>query len=165
MTPKVFRPVELLKQLNDADVRYVIVGALALGTWGFVRGTDDLDVVPDPTRDNLERLQRVLESLDGRVVIGDQVLAASAIATFLRAGDRTLVRTSLGEIDVLQGLPQIPRYGDLASSAVDVEIEGVQAKVCSLADLRAMKRASGRGQDRLDLEALEIAHPEDSQSE
>lgn len=165
MTPKVFRPVELLKQLNAAEVRYVLVGGLALGAWGYVRGTDDLDVVPDPSADNLDRLRQALEDLDGRVLVGDQVLATSAIATFLRAGDRTLVRTSLGEVDVLQGLPQIPSYEDLTSTAADVEIEGVSVKVCSLADLRAMKRASARGQDRVDLEALEIAHPEDPQDE
>lgn len=64
-------------------------------------------------------------------------------------------------MDVLQGLPQIPRYEVLVPNAMDAEYEGVQIRVCSLADLRAMKRAAARGQDRLDLEALEIAHPED----
>ena len=103
----------------------------------------------------------MLEELDGRVVVGEGVLKPSAIKTFLRAGDKTLVRTSLGEVDVLQGLPQIPRYDVLAPRATDTELEGIQVKVCSLEDLRAMKRAADRPLDRLDLEALEIAHPED----
>lgn len=58
-----------------------------------MRGTDDLDIVPDPSADNLKRLTEVLEDLDGRVV-GDRVLTSSAIKTFLRTGDKTLVRTS-----------------------------------------------------------------------
>ncbi len=162
MTTPVFRPLALLERLNESGVRYVVVGGLAVGAWGHVRGTDDLDIVPDPSADNLKRLAEVLEDLDGRVVVGDGVLKPAAVKTFLRVGDKTLVRTSLGEVDVLQGLPQIPRYDELAPRAADTELEGIQVKVCSLEDLRAMKRAAGRPLDRLDLEALEIAHPEDT---
>lgn len=161
MTPWVFRPLELLKRLNESDVRYVVIGGLAVGAWGHVRGTDDVDIVPDPSSDNLERLADVLERLDGRVVVGDRVLKPSAIRTFLKVGDKTLVRTDLGEIDVLQGLPQIPSFMELAPNATEVVLEEVQIKVCALADLRAMKRAADRPLDRLDLEALEIAHPEE----
>ena len=136
-----------------------------MGAWGYVRGTDDVDIVPDHSVDNLEHLAQVLEELDGRVVVGDRVLEPSAIRTFLWAGDKTLVRTNLGEVDVLQGLPQIPGYEELVSSAADTELEGIPVRVCSLADLRAMKRAADRSLDRLDLEALENAYPEDPQSE
>lgn len=38
-------------------------------------------------------------------------------------------------------------------------------QVCSLDDLRAMKRAAGRDMDRIDLEALEIAHSEPDEEE
>lgn len=128
-------------------MNYIVIGGLAVGAWGYVRGTDDLDIVPDPSADNLKRLTEVLEDLDGRVV-GDRVLTSSAIKTFLRTGDKTLVRTSLGEVDVLQGLPQIPRYDELAPRAVDTELEEIQIKVCSLEHLRAMKRAADRPLDR-----------------
>jgi len=69
VTPKVFRPLELLKRLNAANVRYVVVGGLAVGAWGYVRGIDDVDIVPDPSAENLERLTKVLGALDGRVVV------------------------------------------------------------------------------------------------
>jgi predicted nucleotidyltransferase len=64
------------------------------------------------------------------------------------------------ELGVLQGLPQIPRFEDLASRAVEADLTGIAVKVCSLDDLVAMKRAAGRPIDRIDLEALEIAHSE-----
>jgi hypothetical protein len=107
------------------------------------------------------RLEQVLGELEGRVVVDDRALKPSAIKTFLRAGGKTLVRTRLGEVDVLHGLPQIPRYDELAPRATETELEGIRVKVCSLEDLRAMKRAADRPLDRLDLEALEIAHPEE----
>lgn len=131
-----------------------------MSAWGYIRGTDDMDIVPDPKPENLERLAMLLENLDGRVVVGEGLLARSAIGIFLRAGDKTLVRTELGEVDVLQGLPTVPRYEELERGAISVEYEGTTVMVCSLADLRAMKRSADRGIDRDDLDGLEIAHPE-----
>jgi len=89
VTTPVLRPLALLERLNQAGVQYVVVGGLAVGAWGHVRGTDDLDLVPDPSADNLMRLTRVLENLDGRVIVGEGALKPSAIKTFLRAGDKT----------------------------------------------------------------------------
>ena len=160
MTPKVFRPLELLERLNEAEVGYVVVGGLAVGAWGFVRGTDDVDIVPDPNADNLRRLASALEELDGRVVVKDGVLGPGAIRTFLLAGDKTLVRTHIGEVDVLQGLPTIPRFDHLLLRANRADLGGVPVLVCSLDDLRAMKRSADRPLDRADLEGLEVAHPE-----
>lgn len=149
---------ELLDRLAAADVRFVIVGGLAVNAWGYVRGTQDVDLVPDPNRDNLDRLATVLEGAGGRVETAEGRLAASAIRLFLTAGDRTLVATDLGPVDVLQGLPQVPPYRQLDAEAVPVDLGGTVVRVCSLEALLAMKRASDRARDRDDLEALEAAH-------
>ena len=122
---------ELLDRLVAADVRFVIVGGLAVNAWGHVRGTQDVDLVPDPDGSNLDRLAAVLEDAGGRVETAQGRLAASAIRTFLVAGDRTLVAVDLG---------------------------GTIVRVCSLEALLTMKRASDRPRDRDDLEALETAH-------
>lgn len=163
MTPWIFRPLELLEQLNSAGVRFIVVGGLAVGAWGYVRGTRDLDIVPDPEKENLDRLVAVLEELDGRVMVGEQILAPSAIGIFIHTGDKTLVKTKLGEVDVLQGLPQIPRFSELAERASKVELEGIPVLVCSLEHLLAMKRAANRPIDRIDIEALEAARPGDEE--
>jgi predicted nucleotidyltransferase len=152
---------ELLARLTSARVDFVVVGGLAVNAWGHVRGTQDLDIVPDPTAENLERLAAMLESAGGRVETPDGRLAASATRTFLAAGDRTLVATDLGPIDVLQGLPQVPTYSELAPEAVDVDLGGLVVRVCSLEALLQMKRMSDRPQDRADLEALEAGHARD----
>lgn len=118
----------------------------------------DVDLGPDPSRENLDRLDALLVGLDGKVEVGDRLLEASAIRTFLRTGDRTLVLTDLGHIDVLQGLPQIPSFAALDEGASEVDIDGLVVKVCSLDDLLAMKRSSDRVRDRDDIEALEAAN-------
>jgi len=156
VTP-ILRLRELLERLAAADVEFVLVGGLAVNAWGHVRGTQDLDIVPNPDRANLQRLASVLEAAGGRVETAEGRLAASAIPTFLRAGDRTLVATELGPVDVLQGLPQVPRYAQLAPDGVEIDLGGLVVRVCSLESLLAMKRASDRPQDRADLEALVAA--------
>jgi hypothetical protein len=153
---------ELLARLVAADVRFVVVGGLAVGAWGVVRGTEDVDIVPAPDRDNLDRLIGVLEDLGGRVEVEGRLLASESTATPIRAGDRALVRSELGTLDVLQGLPQLPRFADLELDAEQAEVVGVRVLVCSLGQLREMKRLAGRPRDLADLADLDAAHPDES---
>jgi predicted nucleotidyltransferase len=148
---------ELLERLIEAEVRFILVGGLALNAWGHMRATQDVDVVPDPDRENLARLDGLLRELGGRVDVGGRLLDSDAISTFLRTGDRTLVRTELGQVDVLQGLPQVPRYDELEKQAKEIDIDGLSVRVCSLDHLLEMKRASDRPRDKEDIEALEAA--------
>jgi hypothetical protein len=50
---------ELLSRLAAADVEFVVVGGLAVGAWGVVRGTKDVDVVLAPNPKNLKRVAEV----------------------------------------------------------------------------------------------------------
>lgn len=156
---------ELLARLNEAGVRFVLVGGLAVNAWGYLRGTRDVDVVPDPSAENLARLDTLLRELGGKVDVGGRLLDADAISTFLRTGDRTLVITDLGQIDVLQGLPQVPRFAVLDEEATEIDLDGLPVRVCSLNHLLEMKRASDRPRDRDDLEALEAAQEDDREGE
>lgn len=157
MTPQPLRLRLLLGRLREAEVDFVLVGGLAVNAWGYLRATRDIDLVPDPAAENLQRLDSLLVELGGKVEVGERLLESSAIKTFLRTGDRTLVLTDLGRIDVLQGLPQVPSFPVLDERASEVDVDGLVVKVCSLDDLLAMKRASDRPRDREDLEALEAA--------
>ena len=162
MTASPLRLRELLERLVEAEIRFVLVGGLAVNAWGYVRGTQDVDVVPDPDPENLSKLDELLQTLGGKVDIDGRLLDASSISTFLRTGDRTFVRTELGQVDVLQGLPQVPRYQALAEQAKNIDIDGLKVRVCSLEHLLEMKRASDRPRDRDDLEALEAAQEDGS---
>jgi predicted nucleotidyltransferase len=152
---------ELLERLVDSEVRFVLVGGLAVNAWGYLRGTRDVDVVPDPDPANLAKLDSLLRELGGKVDVGGRLLESDAISTFLKTGDRTLVLTDLGQIDVLQGLPQVPRFVELDEQAGDVDLDGLVVRVCSLEHLLEMKRASDRPRDHEDLAALQAAQEPD----
>lgn len=165
MTPQPLRLRVLLERLCSADVDFVLVGGLAVNAWGYLRATRDVDLVPDPAPENLARLDALLVGLGGRVEVGGQLLGSSAIGTFLRTGDRTLVLTDLGRVDILQGLPQVPSFAALDARSSEVDIDGLVVKVCSLDDLLAMKQASDRPRDRDDLEALRATREDDEGGE
>jgi len=151
----------LLVRLARADVRFVVIGGLALGSWGVVRGTKDCDIVPDPAPQNLDRIARVVAELAGHVQLSESLLGSEhSIAALLRNGERALIATRIGDLDVVQGLEGVPPYAELREKAVDVEMAGVTIAVCALDDLRTMKRAAGRPRDLVDLEDLDAAQPD-----
>ena len=49
--------LDLLRAFIDRSVRFMIVGAYALGVHGRPRATGDLDVWVDPTPDNAESIR------------------------------------------------------------------------------------------------------------
>ena len=53
--------LDLLRAFIDHSVRFLIVGAYALGIHGRPRATGDLDVWIDPTPDNAAKVMRALE--------------------------------------------------------------------------------------------------------
>ncbi|MEX0992467.1 MAG: nucleotidyl transferase AbiEii/AbiGii toxin family protein [Solirubrobacterales bacterium] len=149
---------ELLRRLADVGVRFVLIGGLALNAWGVVRGTKDVDVVVDPEPENLGRLARVAAEAGGHVQTKSALAGSKfSIAALLEQGERVLIETKLGSLDVVQGLPGVPSFAELQSRATEVEIAATTVLVCSLEDLRAMKRSAGRTRDLADLEDLDAA--------
>jgi hypothetical protein len=152
---------QLLVRLVEADVRFVVVGGLALGSWGVVRGTKDCDIVPDPIPENLDNLAHLASELGGHVQLGESLLGSEqSIAALLRGGERALIATQLGDLDVVQGLEGVPAYAELRVRAIDVEMAGVTIAICALEHLRTMKRAAGRPRDLVDLDDLDAAQPD-----
>lgn len=137
----------------------MLIGGLAVNAWGVVRGTKDLDIVVAPEPENLNRLAVLAAETGGHVHTSDAFLSSSfSIAAALAQGRRIEIETSLGALDVVQGLPGVPSYESLHANSKKVEILGVAVLVCSLEDLRAMKQAAGRTRDLADLEDLGVAH-------
>jgi len=153
---------ELLRALIEAGTRFVLVGGFAVNAWGVVRGTKDLDIVADPEAENLRSLAATAVALGGSVSLGESLLGSErAILAQLVEGERTLITTGKGALDVIQGLPDLPGWPELVADSVPVPVAGVTVNVCSLAQLRRMKRAAGRTRDLADLEDLDAAHERD----
>lgn len=148
----------LLEALNESGVRFVVIGGVAVGAHGYVRGTEDLDLVPDPDPENLARLTKALGKLESTLpTVGDRPFDPTTDAGVIRRGGNVTAMTRFGELDVVQRARGVPSYTQLDEDAVDSELLGVPVRVCSLSRLREMKMAQDREQDRADLANL----PED----
>jgi hypothetical protein len=145
----------LLESLRGHEVHFVVIGGVAVGAHGFVRGTEDLDVVPDPDPDNLKRLTQALEALKSTLpTVGGRPFDPDGDARVVRRGGNVTAMTRFGGLDVVQRAQGVPSYSQLVEDAVESDLLGIPVRVCSLARLREMKLAQGRTQDQLDLENL-----------
>ena len=139
-------------------MEFVLIGGLAVNAWGVVRGTKDVDVVIAPDPENLKRVAGIAVAIHGHVQTGESFLSTPpSIAAQLASGQRVAIETELGQLDVVQGLDGVPPFDELRARATEAEVLGIKVLVCSVEDLRAMKRAAGRTRDQADLEDLDAA--------
>jgi hypothetical protein len=142
----------LLHALARADVKFVLIGGIAVAAHGHVRATEDADLVPDPAPANLDRLADVLLALHATLENGRPIGARERQA--LHRGRNLTAVTVHGTLDIVQRLPGVPAYARLDAAAVAADVLGTPVRICSLAQLREMKRARGSHQDLADLENL-----------
>lgn len=143
----------ILKDLNAARVRYVVVGGIALIRHGVVRATRDVDVVYDPDPSNLEAIRSLAEKWGATRPDGSPLLENA-----FSAGRSVHLSTPLGEIDLLSEETASVSFVNLLERSEIRRIDAVEAPICSLADLVALKRAAGRERDLADLSDLEATH-------
>jgi hypothetical protein len=146
---------ELLSRLNSAKVEYVIVGGVAASLHGSPLHTKDLDVCCPMTAANMTRLLAALDGLKS-VIRGDpRRLPLTHDATDLARWNTILLRTTLGDFDVLREISGVGAHPDVARDAVIMDVHGMPAAVMCLDALIAAKRAAGRDKDKHGLMYLE----------
>ncbi len=75
----------------------------------------------------------------------------------LAQGGNFRLRTRLGALDVMQWVPGVGDehgFATLDADAIEIDLDGSTIRVCSLKNLRMMKRTAGRPQDLVDLAQL-----------
>jgi len=60
--------VRICRSLNDEGVRYLLIGGFAVILHGLVRTTKDIDLLIDPSEENIRRLKRALATLPDNAV-------------------------------------------------------------------------------------------------
>jgi predicted nucleotidyltransferase len=146
----------LLRRLVSHGVDFVVVGGIAMVAHGSARLTNDLDICFATDAANLDALGTAMVELGAtpRGVPEDVPFVPDA-QTLRRMSILTLISED-GNIDLLVAPAGSPPYRELRDRAKRVNMAGIAILVASLDDLEAMKRASGRPKDKLDLEEIEV---------
>jgi hypothetical protein len=116
--------------LAAEEVSFVLVGSAGLHLHGQRIRVRDIDAVPAPGRENLERLHSLLADLaiDGRVP------ALRSLAT----ADLVSVRTGYGKLDCLLHRGRRD-WGRLRTGASAFDIAGVQVLAARADDIRLLR--------------------------
>ncbi|MGI8729093.1 MAG: DUF6036 family nucleotidyltransferase [Solirubrobacteraceae bacterium] len=142
-----------LRDLDEAGMGFVVVGGLAVIRHGAVRATKDVDIAVAMDAENLALLEALIErweatNPDGTPLRSDRLQTTGALE----------LRTRHCFVDILSERLLPAPFAEVLARADHKLIDGVRAPICSLADLVAMKRATGRGSDELDLQRLREAN-------
>lgn len=142
--------------LRRHDVRFLVIGGVAVQAYGHTRTTMDLDVMVAVGRDNRQQLAEALTELEAdlRGPNADKGIDVTD-PQMLGLGVAYQLTTKFGELDLFTGLvPGAAPFDELLERATIVTLGGTEIAIVGLDDLIAMKRASGRPRDIADIDAL-----------
>lgn len=146
----------IFRALNEHDVDYVVIGALAATLHGSPLRTEDVDVCPGRAGANLTRLAGALAALEAQEYDRrrGELVARSWDEATLAADSTWLLVTTAGRLDLVFDPDGTGGYDDLVRDATEVEVDGLRFKVASLEDVIRSKEAAGRPKDREQLPLL-----------
>jgi hypothetical protein len=148
--------IRLFETLDRHDVSYLVVGGVAVQVHGHRRTTKDLDLAPEPSKENLRRLSVALSELKARVAgseSDEEISPTDPERLGLAAVVPPLVTTH-GEVHILNDAKGAAPWSEMRSRALVVDLDGIEVAVIGLDDLIRMKRASGRPSDLQDIAFL-----------
>lgn len=154
--PEAFTPERILAVLVEHGVDFVLIGGLAAVAHGSPLLTEDVDVTPEASEANLDRLARALRALDARVRHPDipEGLPFSCDATSLAAAIFWNLTTPHGDLDISFAPAGTSGYPTLVVEATPFTFRGVTVQLASLADIVRSKAAADRPKDHRALPVL-----------
>jgi hypothetical protein len=151
----------LIKALNEADVRYVVVGGLAVVLHGHARLTAAIDLIVDLHDEEAAKAIDVLTGLGlrprvpvdpgefARRSVREQWVRDCGMQVFSMHDPSNPMRV----VDLFVEHP-VP-FEDLWSRSVEFDLQTTRVRVASIPDLIHLKRLAGRAADLSDIERLE----------
>jgi hypothetical protein len=148
--------VGVIGAANSARLPFVVIGGFSVIANGFVRATEDCDLlVPDGEHSD-EAILRFLERSQAVRAHDRKRLRLADIA----GAEHLRVLSRFGIIDLIRGgLPPLD-FETVSARAMALELDGEKLLVASLPSVVGFKRLAGRPRDRLDLIELEALHGE-----
>ena len=138
---------EFIQALNDNDVEYVLVGGLAVILHGYVRGTGDMDVWVNKTKENYLKLTKAYRQFG-------MPLFDMTESNFLGTEyDVFGIGVQPVKIEVMTSVKGL-EFNETFSMAQFYDEDGLKIRFIHINHLLQAKKAAGRFRDLDDIEQL-----------
>lgn len=155
----------VVRALNDADVRFIVVDGIAVVTHGYGRFTQDIDLVIQLRPEVITKAFAALDSLGYRPrvpVAATQIADATLRSQWIRdKGMQVLnfhsevhAETPI-DLFIQEPFDFEQEYG---AALVQESTPGLPVRILRLETLLRMKSEAGRGQDLADVDELNLLH-------
>jgi len=153
--------LDLFQALDRENVRYVLIGGLALNVHGVERATMDVDLMLALDAGNLAAFTRAAESLRMQPVLPVSLKDFADPAMLRRWIDEKHMlafalrpeEASAPTVDILVQ-PRVS-FDDAWARRVEKDLAGIRVHLAHIDDLIALKTGTGRQRDASDIAALE----------
>ena len=159
----------IARALNEAGVRYLIAGGLAVNAHGYLRFTKDVDFVIQLIPDNIARTFAALRALGYKPlapVTAEQFADRATRESWIRDKNMQVLQlwsdshreTSI-DIFVQEPFPFDEEY---RKALIKPLYGSIEVRFVSISTLIKMKEVAGREQDRIDIEHLRMRLEDDA---
>lgn len=150
--------MQIVDRLVAADIPFVVIGGHAVNAHGFIRATEDVDILFERTVKSQQRLYELLRDI-GAYYIGTEIDPHTGIERihevtmdYVQTNHLMMLGSNLGYLDVFDYVPGVAgaSVAEVLRSAITID----DRPFVDLRWLRRMKMAAGRPQDQIDLQNL-----------
>jgi hypothetical protein len=145
---------------NEAGIRYIVVGGVAMNLLGYSRFTGYIDILLALDKENLARMARLMESMgyERRLPVRVDALGDEKKVLSLMKSKHLIAYTFANpekpqfSVDVIVG--DSLKFDAYAKHAISVSVWNIAVPVVSIDDLIRMKKRSNRKKDAADVQML-----------
>ena len=137
----------VLRRLAESNVRFVLIGGLAMIAQGTANLTLDIDCLYDREPDNIKRIVDALRSSHPKLRTPGEPVPILWEADFFKNVLNVTLSTDLGPVDLLAEAPGVAGFEELWRHSQEMLLFGLNVRVASIDDLIRMKEATGRPKD------------------
>ena len=137
---------EMLQILLNNKVKFLVVGAYAMGIHGYPRATGDLDIWVEASTENSENIYQSLSEFGAP-------LSEVTKSTFCEQRIVFQIGVAPRRIDIITKIDGVD-FKKASSDKQEIEVEGIKIPFLSKKNLIKNKESTGREKDKLDAKYL-----------
>lgn len=151
---------KVFRELNNAKVKYLVVGGVAVNLYGYLRFTGDLDLLLFLDKGNLEKMDKVMKKMKyserlpvSVLTLGDQVQVKKWLKEKnMKAYTFNPPKNNLLQIDII--IEDSLKFEVFNKKKNIKKMGSLKIPVVSIKDVIKMKKKAHRDKDMIDLEVL-----------